>query len=42
MKMETLTNVKPLDNDEALQINGGDWYDFGAGFLYGLAICLGL
>jgi hypothetical protein len=40
--METLTNVKPLDNDEALQITGGDWADFGGGFLEGLAVLLGL
>ena len=41
MKMETLTNVKPLDNDEALQITGGDWVDFGYGILCSLALCLG-
>jgi len=37
--MKKLTNVRPIDNDEALQINGGDWADFGAGFLYGLSMC---
>ena len=38
--METLTNVKPLDNGEALQITGGDWVDFGCGALYGLVTWL--
>jgi hypothetical protein len=36
--METLTNVKPLDNDEALQITGGDWVDFCCGILCSLAL----
>jgi len=39
--MEALTNVKPLDHDEALQITGGDWADFGGGLLCALALCFG-
>ena len=42
MKMETRTNVKSIDNDEALQIIGGDGYDFVSGLLCGLSMFLGL
>jgi hypothetical protein len=39
--METPTNVKPIDKDEALQISGGSLEDFGCGALWGLILAFG-
>jgi hypothetical protein len=38
--METLEGLTAIDNDEALQIVGGDWCGFSDGLLAGFLICL--